>query len=253
MRRASVALRVPLRSAVALAPPRASRFHCMAVSDGLSVPALKDALRARGLRVSGLKSELISRLEAAEGTATAAAPFVNPSLRAAAAAGTRAASTTPAKEGPLGAFADLAIEPVLKKNIAAMGITTMTPVQAETLGPLLAGKDVLARAQTGTGKTLAFLVPSLQTLLANNAGASKESIGVLVLSPTRELAIQIRDNAKKLAEGSGLVVHSVREQTRDNIYISIYLYIYVYRVVQSAARASAQQQLSGGRYIYICT
>ena len=94
-------------------------------------------------------------------------------------------------------FDSLPITPALKSNIAAMGFTTATPVQSATLPPLLEGADVVAKARTGTGKTLAFLVPTLQTL-STTARADKRQIRALVLSPTRELAAQIAESAAAL-------------------------------------------------------
>jgi ATP-dependent RNA helicase MSS116, mitochondrial len=74
----------------------------------------------------------------------------------------------------------------------------MTPVQAATIDRLLLGKDVLAQARTGTGKTIAFLVPSVEKMLRQ--GGANNEIGLLVVSPTRELALQIATEAKKLLQ-----------------------------------------------------
>ena len=76
----------------------------------------------------------------------------------------RLAMSTAADEVPLLKFADLAITPALRANVAALGHEYATPVQSAALPPLLAGGDVVAKARTGTGKTLAFLVPTLQQL-----------------------------------------------------------------------------------------
>ena len=68
----------------------------------------------------------------------------------------------------------------------------MTEIQAKTLLPALAGMDVLARARTGTGKTVGFLVPSIERVQQQHrGGGGGEGIDVLVISPTRELASQI--------------------------------------------------------------
>jgi len=84
------------------------------------------------------------------------------------------------------------IEP-LRRAIAEEGYQTPTPIQAQAIPELLAGNDVLGCAQTGTGKTAAFLLPILQQL--SNAGhQGKAKIRALVLTPTRELAAQIGDN-----------------------------------------------------------
>jgi ATP-dependent RNA helicase RhlE len=84
-------------------------------------------------------------------------------------------------------FSELSISPSLKERLIAGRFTTPTPVQAAAIPQALEGKDVLATAQTGTGKTLAFLIPVIEKLLKQ----SKPGIAVLVLVPTRELAMQV--------------------------------------------------------------
>jgi ATP-dependent RNA helicase MSS116 len=79
-----------------------------------------------------------------------------------------------------------------------MGLLSMTEVQAKTFAAALAGKDVLARARTGTGKTLAFLVPVVERILSNPTYLPGKTISCLVIAPTRELAIQIGQEAEKL-------------------------------------------------------
>ncbi|EIN07060.1 DEAD-domain-containing protein [Punctularia strigosozonata HHB-11173 SS5] len=81
-----------------------------------------------------------------------------------------------------------------------LGYTVMSPVQAATLEPILQGKDCLAQAKTGTGKTLAFLIPAIQTLLASPPSQPR-SIRAVVISPTRELARQISKEAEVLTKG----------------------------------------------------
>ena len=100
-------------------------------------------------------------------------------------------------------FGDLDVEPQLKENILALGYSTATPVQTETMPPLLAGEDVVAKARTGTGKTLAFLIPTLQRLMTSKR-QNEGHIRALVLSPTRELAAQIAEAAASLVKGSGI-------------------------------------------------
>ncbi|KAL7544989.1 hypothetical protein ACHAWF_008355 [Thalassiosira exigua] len=88
-----------------------------------------------------------------------------------------------------------------------MGLRTMTEVQAKAFSSALSGKDILARARTGTGKTLAFLVPSVERILSNPTYVPGRSISCLVIAPTRELAIQIGDETEKmLAHHSDLSV-----------------------------------------------
>jgi len=84
-------------------------------------------------------------------------------------------------------FSELSISPGLKERLVAGRFTTPTPVQAAAIPQALEGKDVLATAQTGTGKTLAFLIPVIEKLLKQ----SKPGIAALVLVPTRELAMQV--------------------------------------------------------------
>ena len=84
------------------------------------------------------------------------------------------------------------IEPI-QRALAEQNYVTPTPIQAAAIPPLLEGRDVLGCAQTGTGKTAAFLLPTLQKL-ASKASQGKPVIRALVLTPTRELAAQIGDN-----------------------------------------------------------
>ncbi len=84
-------------------------------------------------------------------------------------------------------FSDLPLSPYTQKQIAHAKFVTPTPVQAAAIPVLLQGKDVLALAQTGTGKTLAFIIPIIEQMLAKNT----PGITALVLVPTRELAMQV--------------------------------------------------------------
>src|SRR5438128_4356813 len=84
-------------------------------------------------------------------------------------------------------FSELSLSPSLKERLVAGRFTTPTPVQAAAIPQALEGKDVLATAQTGTGKTLAFLIPVIEKLLTQQ----KPGIAALVLVPTRELAMQV--------------------------------------------------------------
>src|SRR5689334_10713521 len=95
-------------------------------------------------------------------------------------------------------FSDFALSAPLKSNLAKHAFTEPTPVQAQSIEPALAGRDVIATAQTGTGKTLAFILPLLERL------AHQKGVRALILSPTRELAIQIETSFAKMAPGSGL-------------------------------------------------
>jgi ATP-dependent RNA helicase RhlE len=84
-------------------------------------------------------------------------------------------------------FSELSISPSLKERLSAARFSAPTPVQAAAIPQALGGKDVIAAAQTGTGKTLAFLIPVMEKLSAQEAAG----IAALVLVPTRELAMQV--------------------------------------------------------------
>ena len=100
-------------------------------------------------------------------------------------------------------FTDLDLSSVLQSNLKKHGFVTPTPVQAQSIPPALEGRDVVATAQTGTGKTLAFTLPLLHRLLGEAKRA--RHIQVVVLSPTRELAIQINETFAKVAAGTGIL------------------------------------------------
>jgi ATP-dependent RNA helicase RhlE len=89
-------------------------------------------------------------------------------------------------------FTDLGLAPELLRALSDKGYTAPTPIQSKAIPAVLAGSDVLAGAQTGTGKTAAFVLPILQRL-ASGAGRSPRA---LVLTPTRELAAQVADSAR---------------------------------------------------------
>jgi ATP-dependent RNA helicase RhlE len=89
------------------------------------------------------------------------------------------------------AFADLGLNPKLLQALEQEGYTTPTPIQAQAIPMLLTGRDLLGLAQTGTGKTAAFLLPILHRLAAHRRHAPPRCANVLILAPTRELASQI--------------------------------------------------------------
>ncbi|WVF72419.1 ATP-dependent RNA helicase HAS1 [Kwoniella sp. CBS 6097] len=97
-------------------------------------------------------------------------------------------------------FSTLNLSPPTMNAIQRIGFETMTEVQARTIPPLLAGKDVLGAARTGSGKTMAFLVPSVE-LLSTLRFKPVNGTGVIIISPTRELALQIFGVAKELMQG----------------------------------------------------
>ncbi|MEO0617343.1 MAG: DEAD/DEAH box helicase [Pseudomonadota bacterium] len=103
-------------------------------------------------------------------------------------------------------FSSLELPDPLRRGIEDAGFSHATPIQAQTLPQALAGKDVAGQAQTGTGKTAAFLIALFNRLL--NSGTTREDgdsgIRALVLAPTRELAVQIADDAAVLGKHTGL-------------------------------------------------
>ena len=103
-------------------------------------------------------------------------------------------------------FSDLGLDKSLLKALADEGYTKPTPIQAQAIPGVMAGKDLLGIAQTGTGKTAAFALPILQRLAADRKPAHRRSCRVLVLSPTRELATQIGESFKTYGKHMGVSV-----------------------------------------------
>lgn len=103
----------------------------------------------------------------------------------------------PQIEGQLQKFSELNLSEKTMKGIQDMGFETMTEIQQRTIPPLLAGRDVLGAAKTGSGKTLSFLIPAVEMLSALRF-KPRNGTGVLVVSPTRELALQIFGVAREL-------------------------------------------------------
>jgi len=97
-------------------------------------------------------------------------------------------------------FTELPINTLMKKNLSDANFITPTPIQAEALKPALAGRDILGTAQTGTGKTLAFIIPILERLM----NSREKGIGALILAPTRELAMQIIEELRTTGKGTGI-------------------------------------------------
>ena len=108
---------------------------------------------------------------------------------------------------PTANFADFQLDPKILKAVADQGYTQATPIQAKAIPVVLEGKDVMGAAQTGTGKTAAFILPIIQQLLPNaNASTSpaRHPIRALILTPTRELSDQVADNASLYAKHTDL-------------------------------------------------
>ena len=93
-------------------------------------------------------------------------------------------------------FSDLGLLPELLRAVADKGYDTPSPIQAQAIPAVLAGRDVLAGAQTGTGKTAGFVLPILQRLIAEGTQGGGRAPRALVLAPTRELAAQVAQSAR---------------------------------------------------------
>jgi len=110
-------------------------------------------------------------------------------------------------------FSDLPLSTALQSNLARHGFVQPTPVQALSIPQQLSGHDLVITAQTGTGKTLAFLLPLLERLTKST---QRPGVNALILTPTRELAIQISQAFSQLAAGTGIraavVVGGLNEQ-----------------------------------------
>ncbi len=116
------------------------------------------------------------------------------------ASGVMAASELPAAVDPL--FSTLPLDARLLRAVADSGYLAMTPIQAKAIPVVLAGRDVMGAAQTGTGKTAAFTLPLLQRMMrheTNSMSPARHPVRALVLAPTRELADQVAANVKKYA------------------------------------------------------
>ena len=118
-------------------------------------------------------------------------------------------------------FNELSFSRSVHTNLKRNCFVDLTPVQAQAIPPAMAGVDVVATAQTGTGKTLAFLLPIIEKLLKPSAPGAKDGVRGLVLTPTRELAMQIADAFATLAVNTGLpaaavVVGGLNEQPQLN-------------------------------------
>ena len=102
-------------------------------------------------------------------------------------------------------FSEFSLHEDLLKGIAAAGYVTCTPVQEQVLKTVLSGEDLYVQSQTGTGKTAAYLVPTIQELISNPENAGKKA---LILVPTRELAVQVEEEAKNLVSATKLCAFS---------------------------------------------
>ena len=113
-------------------------------------------------------------------------------------------------------FTELPLSAQLQQKLAAAQFITLTPIQARAISPALEGKDVIGTAQTGTGKTLAFLIPILEMLRQSPS----KNVSALVLLPTRELAMQVHEQYEQLRDKNmpkaALVIGGVAEKAQIN-------------------------------------
>ncbi len=100
-------------------------------------------------------------------------------------------------------FSDLGLAPQVVTGLEAMGFQYCTEIQEKSFPILLSGKDIAGQAQTGEGKTIAFLGATFHHLLTNSKGDSSQPRAI-IMAPTRELAIQIHNDAKEMAKSTGL-------------------------------------------------
>jgi ATP-dependent RNA helicase RhlE len=123
-------------------------------------------------------------------------------------------------------FTELPLSAALQQKLAAAQFITLTPIQARAISPALEGKDVIGTAQTGTGKTLAFLIPIIEMLRAESSkndsanNGSTKNVSALVLLPTRELAMQVHEQYEQLRAKNmpkaALVIGGVAEKAQIN-------------------------------------
>jgi len=99
---------------------------------------------------------------------------------------------------PVGSFSDFALDETVKKNVLARGFDKPTPIQNQAILPILEGRDLVGVADTGTGKTAAFLLPLITKV------SKDRNQKVLIVAPTRELAVQIQDEFKLFSWGTGI-------------------------------------------------
>src|SRR4051794_9492081 len=98
-------------------------------------------------------------------------------------------------------FAELQLSPGVLETVAELGYEEPTPIQAQTIRPLIEGRDVIAQAQTGTGKTAAFAIPIVECVEPED-----RRVQALVLAPTRELAVQVAEATHRLGRHKGVTV-----------------------------------------------
>jgi ATP-dependent RNA helicase RhlB len=106
-------------------------------------------------------------------------------------------------------FSDLTLPEAVQRGISAAGFTDCTPIQEKTLPIALSGRDVAGQAQTGTGKTAAFLITLFTRLLTQERRGDKRQPRALILAPTRELVVQIEKDAQQLGQECGFTIQAI--------------------------------------------
>src|SRR5512137_2467325 len=106
-------------------------------------------------------------------------------------------------------FSELNLPEPVQQGITETGFTDCTPIQEQTLPLALAGKDVAGQAQTGTGKTAAFLISLFTRLLKQEKIGTEHHPRALILAPTRELVVQIEKDAQQLGKHTGFVIQAI--------------------------------------------
>ncbi|MCB0754319.1 MAG: DEAD/DEAH box helicase, partial [Flavobacteriales bacterium] len=128
-------------------------------------------------------------------------------------------------------FSELNLHPSLMEGLDAMGFEETTPIQEQSIPDLIKGRDIVGCAQTGTGKTAAFLIPTIERVLkSKNPG-----VKALVIAPTRELAVQIDQQLQGLGYFAGISS------------------IAIYGGKDGTAWDFEKQSLQGGADVIICT
>lgn len=108
-------------------------------------------------------------------------------------------------------FALLGVSTELAESLQKHGLTEPTPIQREAIPTALTGKDIIAQAQTGTGKTLAFVLPILETI-----DPGRPHVQALIVTPTRELAIQITEEVKRWSPLKGFACYRLTAGRTSN-------------------------------------
>ncbi len=106
-------------------------------------------------------------------------------------------------------FEDLNLRPQVKKNVEAMGFTRPTDIQFKAIPHILNGEDIMAIAQTGTGKTAAFAIPTVNNLMLRSRREGYKGVRCVVMEPTHELAMQVADVMRQVCKETGVSIVAI--------------------------------------------